>query len=82
MDGMIGRLGLDWSSLKLAYMLGREQGRKFLRGALVFPGIRVADLEKVAAATGDDVLELVSKRDRMIDATVDFLEELVDLDSD
>ena len=68
--------------MKLAYQLGQTEGRRFVRGALIFPGIRMGDLEKVAKGTGDDVKELVAKRDAMLDAITDFLEELMDVDKD
>lgn len=81
-EQVLKRYGLDGGSLRLAYLLGREQGRRFLRGALIFPGIRMADLERVSARTGDELGELVAKRDLMVDSIVDFLEEFLDLDTD
>lgn len=76
MDDFLKRLGIDREAFRLAYLFGREQGRRFLRGALIFPGIRVADLEKVAARNGVPVTELVAKRDAMLEATMAFLEEV------
>ncbi|MCB0826330.1 MAG: hypothetical protein R2688_05905 [Fimbriimonadaceae bacterium] len=82
MDLILGRLGLNGSSIKLAYLLGRDTGRKFLRGALIFPGIRIADLRKVAEKQDAPIEELIAKRDHMLDGMIDFLEEMLDLDDD
>ena len=82
MDLILGRLGLNDSSMKLAYLLGRETGRKFLRGALIFPGIRISDLRKIAEKRGESVEELIEKRNVMIDGMIEFLEEVLDLDED
>jgi hypothetical protein len=82
MDDLLKRLGVDREALRLAYLFGREQGRRFLRGAMIFPGIRVADLEKVAARNGEAVTEMIAKRDLMLDSTIAFVEEFVNLDED
>lgn len=82
MDTFLKKLGLDHSSLKLAYLLGRDQGRKFIRGALIFPGIRIIDLEQQAKRSGSDPKDLIEKRDSMLDAILNFIEEFVDLDAD
>ncbi len=82
MEQLLKIFGIDFGSFRLAYQLGRDQGRMFIRGALIFPGIRISDLHRRAAATGDDVQELIDKRDRMLDAVLDFLEEFADLDND
>lgn len=76
---LLKRMGLEQGALRLAYMLGREQGRTFVRGALIFPGIRLSDLERLAEARGDDSHGLVTKRDAMVEAMLDFLEEYADL---
>lgn len=82
MELFLKRLGLDAGSLRLAYLLGREQGRKFVRGALIFPGIRASDLQSQAAKNGDDPQELLEKRDRMLESMLDFIEEFINLDED
>lgn len=82
MELFLKRLGLDAGSLRLAYLLGREQGRKFVRGALIFPGIRVVDLQRQAAKNGDEAQELIDKRDAMLEAMLNFIEEFVNLDED
>jgi len=76
------RLGLDAGSLRLAYLLGRDQGRKFVRGALIFPGIRVVDLQRQASKNGEEAQQLIDKRDAMLDAMLNFIEEFVNLDED
>ena len=82
MEIFLKKLGLDQSSLKLAYLLGRDQGRKFVRGALIFPGIRIVDLEQQATQNGDDSKELIAKRDNMLSAMLDFIEEFINVDED
>ena len=82
MNEILQRLGIDGDAFRLAYLFGKEQGRRFVRGALIFPGIRVADLEKVASRTGESVTELVGKRDAMLDSIVVFLEEFAGLDGE
>lgn len=82
MDLILGRLGLNGASIKLAYLLGRETGRKFLRGALTFPGIRIADLRKIAGQQNAPIEDLIAKRNQMLDGMIDFLEEMLDLDDD
>ncbi|MFM9872728.1 MAG: hypothetical protein ACKVQS_04590 [Fimbriimonadaceae bacterium] len=82
MENFLKKLGLDQQSLKLAYLLGREQGRKFVRGALIFPGIRIADLQIQAIKNGDNPIELIAKRDAMLDSMLDFIEEFINLDED
>ena len=82
MDEILKKFGIEREAFRLAYLFGREQGRRFLRGALIFPGIRVADLEKVAQRNGEPVTDLVAKRDAMLDATISFVEEFVNLDED
>lgn len=82
MELFLKRLGLDAGSLRLAYLLGREQGRKFVRGALIFPGIRVVDLQRQAAKNGDEAQELIDKRDAMLEAMLNFIEEFVNLEED
>lgn len=76
------RLGLDAGSLRLAYLLGRDQGRKFVRGALIFPGIRVVDLQRQASKNGEEAQQLIDKRDAMLEAMLNFIEEFVNLDED
>lgn len=80
MKEMLGKFGIDGEAFKLAYMFGKDQGRSFLKGALTFPGIRLADLEKAASLKGVDVKGLIAKRDAMLDAMVAFFEELFGLD--
>ncbi|MDI9639714.1 hypothetical protein QPK87_04770 [Kamptonema cortianum] len=82
METILKKFGLDIGSLKLAYLMGREKGRQFVKGALIFPGIRIADLERQAARNGDDPAELIGKREVMLDAMLDFIEEFVNLDND
>ncbi|MBX3115614.1 MAG: hypothetical protein KF836_13695 [Fimbriimonadaceae bacterium] len=82
MELFLKRLGLDAGSLRLAYLLGREQGRKFVRGALIFPGIRVVDLQRQAAKNGEEAQQLIDKRDAMLEAMLNFIEEFVNLDED
>lgn len=82
MQEILKRMGIDSDAFKLAYLFGKEQGRKFAKGALIFPGIRVADLEKAASRSGGSAAELVAKRDSMLDSMIAFLEELAGLDAD
>ncbi len=82
MDSFLKKLGLDQQSLRLAYLLGRDQGRKFVRGALIFPGIRVTDLQTQAIKNGDNPQELIAKRDAMLEGMLDFIEEFINLDED
>lgn len=82
MDNFLKRFSLNLSSIKLAYLLGRDQGRKFLKGALIFPGIRIQDLKSVAARNQDSWEQLVAKREAMLEAVIDFVEEYVDFDED
>lgn len=82
METFLKKLGLDIQSLRLAYLLGRDQGRKFVKGALIFPGIRITDLQKQAINLGDNPQELIDKRDIMLEAILDFIEEFVNLDDD
>ncbi|QYK53261.1 MAG: hypothetical protein KF824_13530 [Fimbriimonadaceae bacterium] len=82
MELFLKRLGLDSGSLRLAYLLGREQGRKFVRGALIFPGIRMVDLQRQAAKNREEAQQLIDKRDAMLEAMLNFIEEFVNLDED
>lgn len=82
MENILKHFNLDLTSFKLAYLLGREQGRKFLKGALIFPGIRVQDLKSQALRNKDSFDQLVAKRDAMLEAMIDFLEEYLDFDQD
>ena len=82
MELFLKRLGLDAGSLRLAYLLGRDQGRKFVRGALIFPGIRVVDLQRQASKNGEEAQQLIDKRDAMLEAMLNFIEEFVNLDED
>lgn len=82
MELFLKRLGLDAGSLRLAYLLGRDQGRKFVRGALIFPGIRVVDLQRQASKNGEESQQLIDKRDAMLEAMLNFIEEFVNLDED
>jgi len=82
MELFLKRLGLDAGSLRLAYLLGRKQGRKFVRGALIFPGIRVVDLQRQAAKNGEEAEQLIDKRDAMLEAMLNFIEEFVNLDEE
>jgi hypothetical protein len=76
MNELLKALGLNLSTVKMAYGFGRDQGRKILRGALIFPGIRKADLAKYNDA------DILAKREAWLDATVALVEELLDLDED
>lgn len=82
MEHLLKRFGVDMGSVRLAYALGKDQGRKFVKGALIFPGIRIADLERRAAMLEDSPQELIAKRDKMIEGILDFIEEFVNLDED
>ncbi|MBA4291364.1 hypothetical protein C0431_00155 [bacterium] len=82
MEAFLKKLGLDMQSLRLAYLLGRNQGRKFVKGALIFPGIRIIDLQVHATKLGDDPQELITKRDLMLESILDFIEEFINLDDD
>lgn len=76
MSELLEKLGIDGEALRLAYLFGRPQGRKFLKGALTFPGIRVVDLEAFASRQDLDSVELLKQRDLMLDSIIDFVESL------
>lgn len=79
---LLKKIGIDWSAFRLAYQLGREQGRRFLKGALILPGIRISDLEAIAVKQGEPAAGLIAKRDAMLNAIIDFVEALADLDDE
>ncbi len=79
MSEIFEKLGIDGEALRLAYLFGKEQGRKFLRGALIVPGLRVVDLEKIAKKNDLDSNELLKSRDLMLNSVIDFLESLAGL---
>ena len=44
METILKKFGLDIGSLKLAYLMGREKGRQFVKGALIFAVIGIYGL--------------------------------------
>lgn len=72
-------LKLDPEQLKLTYrMFGRKQMENGLKGVL---GSRNR-LASIAQRNKDEVEEAVIKRDKAVDAILDFAEELANLDDD
>jgi hypothetical protein len=82
MEQFLKKVNLDPTTLRFAYLLGREQGRKFLKGALIVPGIRINDLTKIAKSQNENPQTLIEKRDSMLEAMIDFIEALVNLDEE
>ena len=67
---------LDPETLGVLYRL---VGRDVLKRMITIPTTKLA---KLAAKNKDEIGELVSKRDRMVEATLDFAEECANLDDD
>lgn len=82
METLLRNLKIDPSMVRIAYQLNRAQGRQVLKQALIAPGIRKSELEAAAKRNNDDPAEIIRKRDAMLDAIIDFVEEALNLDND
>lgn len=66
---------IEPDAYELAYLFGIDQGRRFTRGALLKRPILVSELEKHAIENKLSTGDLIKKRNIMLDAIVEFLEE-------
>lgn len=64
------------------YAMQRDTARSAVRSMLIFPGIRESDLKAKATQNKEAPAQLLEKRNRMLDATLDFIEEYLNLDQD
>ena len=69
-------LRIDAETLGLAYRLF---GREPLKRVITVP---TSTLTKIAARNKDEIGELIGKRDRAVEAVLDFAEEVANLDDD
>lgn len=75
-------VNIDLNLILTLVRVNDSAAKEYLRRALIVPGLRRVDLEQVATRNKDQAIEIIAKRDKMIDAVIEFLLEYTNLDSD